>query len=71
MQETSKRCHKGPLRFVISMMDLVIEPEATTSFEVCFRENYARIHRLITRVTGDSAASEDIASEVFVKLLRR
>jgi len=66
-----KSCHKRSWWFVISMMDLVIESEARASFEVSFREHYARIHRLITRVTGDSAASEDIASEVFVKLLRK
>ena len=41
------------------------------SVEALFREHYARIAGMLTRLTGDRAHAEEIASDVFHKLSRR
>ena len=41
------------------------------SVESLFREHYARIVRLLTRLTGDGAHAEEIAADVFHKLSQR
>ncbi len=41
------------------------------SLEALFREHYGRIVGMLTRLTGDRAHSEEIASDVFHKLSRR
>jgi RNA polymerase sigma-70 factor (ECF subfamily) len=40
-------------------------------FEAIFREQYPRIVAILKRLTGDSAAAEEIAADVFCKLSRR
>jgi len=41
------------------------------SVEALFREHYGRIVSMLTRLTGDRAHSEEIASDVFHKLSQR
>src|SRR4051812_25521653 len=41
------------------------------SVESLFREHYARIVRMLTRLTGDRAHAEEIAADVFHKLAQR
>jgi len=41
------------------------------SVEALFREHYGRIAGMLTRLTGDRAHSEEIASDVFHKLSQR
>jgi RNA polymerase sigma-70 factor (ECF subfamily) len=41
------------------------------SVELLFREHYARMVGMLTRLTGDRAHSEEIASDVFHKLSQR
>jgi DNA-directed RNA polymerase specialized sigma24 family protein len=41
------------------------------SVEALFREHYGRITGMLTRLTGDRAHSEEIASDVFHKLSQR
>jgi len=41
------------------------------SVEALFREHYSRIVSMLTRLTGDRAHSEEIASDVFHKLSQR
>src|SRR5437764_3828978 len=41
------------------------------SVESLFREHYARIVRMLTRLTGDRAHAEEIAADVFHKLSQR
>src|SRR4051812_16232069 len=41
------------------------------SVESLFREHYARIVRMLTRLTGDGAHAEEIAADVFHKLSQR
>jgi len=41
------------------------------SVEVLFREHYARIVNMLSRLTGDRAHAEEIAADVFHKLAQR
>jgi RNA polymerase sigma-70 factor (ECF subfamily) len=43
----------------------------TVSVECLFREHYARMVGMLTRLTGDRAHSEEIAADVFHKLSQR
>ena len=42
--------------------------EAHLDIEALFRAHYGRVARIIVRVVGDRARSEDLAVEVFLKL---
>ncbi len=44
---------------------------AGRDFEAAFREHYPRMVAVLTRLTGDSAEAEEIASDVLCKLARR
>ena len=44
--------------------------EAHLDIEALFRAHYGRVARIIVRVVGDRARSEDLAVEVFLKLWR-
>src|ERR1700683_4426771 len=45
-------------------------PEAQFDIEAFFRANFGRVARIIARVVRDSARSEALAVEVFLKLWR-
>jgi RNA polymerase sigma-70 factor (ECF subfamily) len=47
------------------------EERTTVSVEALFREHYARMVGMLTRLTGDRAHSEEIAADVFHKLSQR
>jgi len=50
---------------------VLIAAEATPfDFESLFHEQYARIAKVIGRILGDPARAEELAVEVFCKLLR-
>lgn len=40
-------------------------------FESLFRAQYGRINRLIRRITGEPGAAEELAADIFLKLLRK
>jgi DNA-directed RNA polymerase specialized sigma24 family protein len=42
--------------------------ETHLDIEALFRGHYGRVARIISRVVGDRARSEDLAVEVFLKL---
>jgi RNA polymerase sigma-70 factor (ECF subfamily) len=44
---------------------------SAVSVETLFREHYARIVRMLTRLTGERAHAEEIAADVFHKLSQR
>jgi len=44
---------------------------AGREFEAAFREHYPRMVAVLTRLTGDGAEAEEIASDVLCKLARR
>jgi RNA polymerase sigma-70 factor (ECF subfamily) len=71
-------CHNRPVADVIPVVQPAEEmawPDsgfaAGAGFEAAFREHYPRIVAVLTRLTGDSAAAEEIASDVLCKLARR
>jgi len=71
-------CHNLPVGDVIPVVQPAEEiawPEsgyaAGVRFEAAFREHYPRIVAILTRLCGNGAEAEEIASDVLCKLARR
>ena len=67
-----------PKSMIDSMKDLktdVVETTSTESissaFETVFREHWAQVYRLLSRLVGDPAEAEDLALETFVRLYQK
>jgi RNA polymerase sigma factor (sigma-70 family) len=58
----------------VEHLELAADPLVThkaSSFEDLFRSEYPSVHRAVLRLVGENGRAEEIAAEVFVKLLER
>src|ERR1035441_8935672 len=79
----SNSCHNFGVDFVsmgVQPDEIALDPAESgaagdsriaASVEALFREHYGRIAGMLTRLTGDRAAAEEIAADVFHKLSQR
>jgi hypothetical protein len=77
IRRASGGCHKfatsGVMYTVSTSNEAVADSSASEThldIEALFRAHYGRVARIIARVVGDRARSEDLAVEVFLKLWR-